>query len=245
MPPSELIVSVVLPCLNEEATVGTCVRKALASLRTLPHSGEVVVADNGSTDGSVRMAIEAGARVVHCPVRGYGAAIRCGIENARGDVIVMADADDSYDLLNLGPFIEPLVEGQADMVMGNRFRGGIAPGAMPWKNRYIGNPLLSGFLRLLFRGSVQDVHCGLRGFTRKAFERMAPSQPGMEFASELVVRGLQIGLRIVEVPTRLFPDGRVHPPHLRPYRDGMRHLTYLVRERLKTGSLPSTKLNWR
>jgi glycosyltransferase involved in cell wall biosynthesis len=230
------LVSVVLPCLNEANTVGRCVQKALASLESCGIAGEVVVSDNGSTDGSAALAEAAGARVVYCSQRGYGTAIQYGVQNARGRIVVMADADDSYDLEHLGPFVRPLLAGDCDVVMGNRFRGGIEPGAMPWKNRWIGNPVLTGILRLFFGGTVRDAHCGLRAFTHDAYDRMKPAQAGMEFASELVVQAIRLKLRIKEEPTKLFVDGRNRRPHLRPWRDACRHLTYLICARFWTCS---------
>jgi hypothetical protein len=221
-------VSVVLPCLNEAETVAVCVDKALSSLRELGIAGEVVVADNGSTDGSQEIARAHGARVVTAPIRGYGGALMAGIEAARGDFVIMADADDSYDLAGLGPFVEKLREGH-DVVMGNRFRGGIAPGAMPPLHRYLGNPVLSWLGRSLFGlRSVGDFHCGIRGFRRERIKELRLCMPGMEFASELVVRAALAGYSITEVPTTLRPDGRSRPPHLRTWRDGWRHLRFLL-----------------
>jgi glycosyltransferase involved in cell wall biosynthesis len=245
---SKPLLSIVLPCLNEARTVGSCVEKTRRSLAALevfsPLEGakengdlyEVLVSDNGSSDGSPEVATAAGARVVQCQAQGYGAAIQFGVEHARGQSIIMADADDSYDLEHLEPFALPLINGECDLVMGNRFAGGIARGAMPWKNRYIGNPVLSGMLRVLFGGQIGDAHCGLRGFTREAYHRMNPTQPGMEFASELVVKALLLNLRVLEVPTKLFPDGRDRKPHLRPWRDGWRHARWMLKERIKQRS---------
>ena len=190
--------------------------------------GEVLVSDNGSTDGSQNIAIENGARVVNAPIRGYGGALMAGIDAARGRYVIMGDADDSYDLSNLGPFIEKLREGH-DVVMGNRFKGGIAPGAMPPLHRYLGNPVLSWIGRHLFKlRNVGDFHCGLRGFSRQRILDLGLCMPGMEFASELVVRSSLAGYSIVEVPTTLQPDGRSRPPHLRTWRDGWRHLRFLL-----------------
>lgn len=227
-----LHVSVVLPCLDEENTVAMCVNQSLDSLQRARISGEVVVVDNGSRDQSACRAQAAGARVVHCDVRGYGASIRHGVACARGDWIIMADADGSYDLQQIAPFLERLADG-ADLVMGNRFAGGIQTGAMPWANRYIGNPCLTWLLNILYRSRIGDAHCGLRAFTRVAFQRMQPRCDGMEFASELVIRALQEGLRIDQVPTRLFCDGRGHRSHLRPWRDGWRHVRYILSARQK------------
>lgn len=224
----ELEVTVLLPCLNEAETLETCVRKALAHLAELGIEGEVLVSDNGSTDGSQGIASAAGARVVHAPQRGYGAALINGIANARGKYVIMADADDSYDLSNLGPFIEALRQGH-DLVMGNRFRGGIAPGAMPPLHRYLGNPVLSWLGRTLFElEGVKDFHCGIRGFNRDRIRALQLCMPGMEFASEMVVRASNADYDIVEVPTTLKKDGRSRPPHLRTWRDGWRHLRFLL-----------------
>ncbi len=228
-----IVASVVLPCLNERNTVGKCVTAALDCLHRLELCGEVVVADNGSSDGSDEIAAAAGARVVYCPQRGYGAAVQGGIVATQGKVIVMADADDSYDLDQLQDFIEPVRRGEADMVIGNRFAGGIEPGAMPLLNRYLGNPALSSLLRILFGGSVKDAHCGLRSFSRTAFQRMAPQQPGMELASELVVRGICLGMRVLQVPTTLRAGVPGRKPHLRPWRDGLGHVRYMLSERLR------------
>ena len=222
-----LELSVVLPCLNEAETVETCVRKALRSMRQLGVRGEVIVADNGSTDGSQTLAEAAGARVVPIARRGYGAAIRGGIEAARGRYVLMADADDSYALDDLEPFIRALRSG-AQLVMGNRFQGGIAPGAMPFLHRYLGNPVLSWAGRRFFHVPVGDFHCGMRAFDRDAIRALGMQTDGMEFASETVVRSALAGLRIVEVPTTLRPDGRSRPPHLRTWADGWRHLRFLL-----------------
>ena len=226
-PVNPVEVSVVMPCLNEEKTVAVCIRKALDSMAALGVSGEVIIADNGSTDGSQAIARAEGARVVAVADQGYGAALRGGIEAAAGAYIIMGDSDDSYDFANLGPFIEKLREGH-DLVMGNRFRGGIAPGAMPPLHRYLGNPVLSFIGRLLFRTPIRDFHCGLRGFSKAAFEKMDLRTTGMEFASEIVVKASLHGMRIAEVPTTLRPDGRDRPPHLRSWHDGWRHLRFLL-----------------
>lgn len=219
--------SVVLPCLNEAETLETCVRKAQGSLRRLGVRGEVVVADNGSTDGSQDIARQAGARVVDVPRRGYGAALMAGIEAARGEYVLMADADDSYALEDLGGFLEELRAG-ADLVMGNRFKGGIEPGAMPFLHKYLGNPVLSLLGRLFFRIPVRDFHCGIRAFRRDRLLELGLRTSGMEFASEMVVRASLQHLRISEVPTTLRPDGRTRSPHLRTWRDGWRHLRFLL-----------------
>jgi hypothetical protein len=219
--------SVVLPCLNEAETLEACIRKAQRSLRTLGVSGEVVVADNGSTDGSQEIARAAGARVVDVPRKGYGAALRGGILAARGEYVLMGDADDSYALDDIGGFVEAL-RGGADLVMGNRFQGGIQPGAMPFLHRYLGNPVLSWVGRLFFRVPIGDFHCGMRAFRRDRILALGMQTDGMEFASEMVVRATLTGLRIEEVPTRLQPDGRSRAPHLRTWRDGWRHLRFLL-----------------
>jgi hypothetical protein len=216
-----------MPCLNEAETVAVCVRKALRAFAEGGLSGEVVVADNGSCDGSQELARAAGARVVDVRERGYGSALRGGIEAARGRFVIMGDADDSYDFSQLLPFVQKLREGW-DLVMGNRFRGGVERGAMPWKNRWIGNPALSGLGRLFFHAPVGDFHCGLRGFSVDAFRRMGLRTTGMEFASEMVIKAHLKGMRITEVPIHLYPDGRSRPPHLHPWRDGWRHLRFML-----------------
>ncbi|HUP25987.1 MAG TPA: glycosyltransferase family 2 protein [Thermoanaerobaculia bacterium] len=219
--------TVVMPCLNEAETVAVCVEKALRAFAEHGIAGEVVLADNGSTDGSQELARAAGARVVEVRARGYGNALRGGIEAARGRFVIMGDADDSYDFSQLEPFVAKLREGW-ELVMGNRFRGGVERGAMPWKNRWIGNPALSGLGRLFFRAPVGDFHCGLRGFSVDAFRRMGLRTTGMEFASEMVIKAHLKGMRITEVPIRLYPDGRSRPPHLHPWRDGWRHLRFML-----------------
>jgi glycosyltransferase involved in cell wall biosynthesis len=221
-------VTVLLPCLDEAPTVAICVQEALSALRALEVSGEVLVVDNGSTDGSAELARRAGARVIDEPRRGYGVALKRGLEEARGKFVIIADADNSYDLSHLEPFIQPLREG-ADFVMGSRRLGTIERGAMPWLNRHIGNPVLSGLLNLFFGAGVSDAHCGMRAVSKEAFTRMRVREPGMEFASEMVVKATLAGMRIVEVPITLRPDGRVgRGPHLRPFRDGWRHLRYML-----------------
>lgn len=220
-------VSVVMPCLNEARTVGICVEKAVKTLEKLGVRGEVVIADNGSTDGSPAIAEEHGARVVHVTQKGYGSALQAGIASARGRFVVMGDADDSYDFTQLAPFLEKL-RGGDELVMGNRFRGGIMPGAMPWHHRYIGNPVLTGILNLFFHTPIRDAHCGLRAFRKDSYEQLQLTTTGMEFASEMVVKACLHGQKISEVPTTLKPDGRDRPPHLRSFRDGWRHLRFLL-----------------
>ena len=219
--------TVVMPCLNEAETVATCVRKAMKSIADNGISGEVVVADNGSTDGSQQLAADAGARVVGISEKGYGNALMGGILAARGEYVIMGDADDSYDFSNLMPFVTELRNG-ADLVMGNRFKGGIAPGAMPPLHRYLGNPVLSFIGRLFFRSPIGDFHCGLRGFRRDSAISLGLQATGMEFASEMVVKATLAKQRIREVPTTLARDGRSRPPHLRSWRDGWRHLRFLL-----------------
>jgi glycosyltransferase involved in cell wall biosynthesis len=219
--------TILFPCRNEAATVGACVDAAQAALRGLGVPGEVLVADNGSSDGSREIAEAHGARVVPVAERGYGAALAGGIEAARGRYVVMADADLSYDLAETGRYLERLRAGY-DLVMGNRFRGGIARGAMPALHRYLGNPVLTALGRLFFRSPVGDFHCGMRGFRRDAVRALRLRTTGMEFASEMVVRASLAGLRITEVPATLRPDQRGRPPHLRTWRDGWRHLRFLL-----------------
>jgi hypothetical protein len=231
MPPQafaeELELTILLPCLNEAETLGTCIEKAKKTLEANAIRGEVLVADNGSSDRSREIAQQHGARVVSVERRGYGAALLGGIAAARGRFVIMGDADDSYDFANLMPFVEQLRAGH-DLVMGNRFRGGIAPGAMPPLHRYLGNPLLTAIGRLFFKSAAGDFHCGLRGFRRAAIERLNLRTTGMEFASEMVVKATLLGLRVTEVPTTLSRDGRTRAPHLRSWRDGWRHLRFLL-----------------
>lgn len=227
---TEVELTIVMPCLNEAETLGTCIAKALESLRHLGITGEVIVADNGSTDGSVALAEKAGARVVHIVAKGYGSALRGGIASSRGKFVLMGDADDSYDFSSIEPFLRKLREGH-DLVMGCRMpRGGgtILPGAMPWKHRWIGNPVLSFIGRLFFKCPATDFHCGLRAFSKEAYERMELRTTGMEFASEMVIKATLGGMSIVEVPITLHPDGRSRPPHLRSWRDGWRHLRFML-----------------
>lgn len=222
-----LELSVVMPCLNEEETLATCIRKAQRAIADANIVGEVIVADNGSTDRSIEIAEQLGARVVRVNAKGYGNALMGGIAASRGKFIVMGDADDSYDFGHIQRFVEQLRRG-SDLVMGNRFRGGIQKGAMPALHRYLGNPILTKVGRVLFRSSAGDFHCGLRAFRKDAYERMGLRTTGMEFASEMVVKATLFKMRIAEVPTTLSPDGRSHPPHLRTWRDGWRHLRFLL-----------------
>jgi glycosyltransferase involved in cell wall biosynthesis len=220
-------VSVVIPCLNEANSLGICISKAIEAFRTAGLRGEVVVADNGSTDGSIEIAEKLGARVVRVEARGYGSALRAGIEAARGAFIVMGDADDSYDFTEVPRFVEKWRQGN-DVVMGNRFRGEIKPRAMPWHHKYIGNPALSSLLNLFFNTGIGDSHCGMRGFTRAIYQQMDLRSTGMEFASEFVIKAAQLGARMSEIPITLWPDKRGRPPHLRSFRDGWRHLRFML-----------------
>jgi glycosyltransferase involved in cell wall biosynthesis len=219
--------SVVMPCLNEAATVGICVKKAMDALELHGIRGEVIIADNGSTDGSQQIAREFGARVVPVERRGYGSALQSGIAAAHGEFILMGDADDTYDFSQLNEFVAKLREGY-DLVMGNRFLGKILPGAMPPLHRYLGNPVLTGIGRLFFKSPVGDFHCGLRAFRKDAIEELGLRTLGMEFATEMVVKATTFGLSVTEIPTTLAPDRRDRPPHLRTWRDGWRHLRFLL-----------------
>ncbi len=225
--PDAVELSIVMPCLNEAETLAVCIEKANRFLAESGVVGEVVIADNGSTDGSQKIATDLGARVVAVPVRGYGAALQAGIVASRGTFVAMADSDDSYDFLGLMPFVAKLRDGH-DLVMGNRFQGGIAPGAMPPLHRYLGNPVLSFVGRLFYPSQIGDFHCGLRAFRRGAILGLGLKTTGMEFASEMVVKATLANLRVAEVPTTLSPDGRSRPPHLRSWRDGWRHLKFLL-----------------
>jgi hypothetical protein len=222
-----LDVSVVIPCLNEANSLAHCVDKAMSAFRKAELSGEVVVADNGSTDGSVELAEGRGARVIHVAERGYGAALRAGIAAARGPFIIMGDADDSYDFADVPRFVEKLHEG-FDVVMGNRFRGGIKPGAMPPLHKYFGNPGLTALLNTLFHVGIGDSYCGMRGFTRALYDRLDVRSSGMEFALEMIIKSAQIGARITEIPIILWPDKRGRAPHLRSFRDGWRSLRFML-----------------
>ena len=216
-----------MPCLNEAETIVRCIEAALSTMRSAGIAGEVIVADNGSTDGSRELAEKAGARVVPVAERGYGAALRGGFAAARGAYVVMGDADDSYDFGAIPAFVAKL-DGGADLVMGSRFLGRIEPGAMPPLHRFLGNPVLSFLGRLFFRVPVSDFHCGIRAFRKEAVEKMGLRTTGMEFASEMVVKAALFGLRIDEIPVTLRKDGRSRPPHLRTWRDGWRHLRFLL-----------------
>ena len=225
--PPEVELTIVMPCLNEAETLAKCIQKARAFLESNGVFEEIIVGDNGSVDGSQEIARQSGARVVNVSVPGYGAAVYYGTLAARGSYVIMGDADDSYDFSDLMPFLEQL-RGGCELVMGNRFAGGIKAGAMPWKNRYIGNPLLSGVGRLFFRCPVRDFHCGMRGYSLEAFRQLDLRTTGMEFASEMVIKATLRRMRIAEVPTTLSPDGRSRPPHLRAWRDGWRHLRFML-----------------
>lgn len=218
--------TILMPCLNESETIAVCIRKAKQFLTENNIDGEVLISDNGSTDDSRSIAISEGARVVTTDVKGYGSALINGTKEALGKYVIMGDADDSYDFLNLMPFVEKLRE-DYDLVMGNRFAGGIEPGAMPWSHRYIGNPVLSFIGRLFFHSKIKDFHCGLRGYNRERFLDLNLQTTGMEYASEMVVKSELNGYKICEVPTTLKKDGRSRPPHLRSFRDGWRHLKFL------------------
>ncbi len=222
-----LELTILMPCLNEAETLAACIDKAMGYLARSGVRGEVLIADNGSTDGSQDIARSLGARVVPVSRRGYGAALIAGIEAARGRFVIMGDSDDSYDFTSLDPFVEKLREGH-QLVMGNRFLGGIAPGAMPPLHRYLGNPVLTAIGRIFFGSPVRDFHCGLRGFDRESILALGLRSTGMEFASEMVVKATVQKLRLIEVPTTLSPDGRSRPPHLRSWRDGWRHLRFLL-----------------
>ena len=223
----QIELTILMPCLNEAETLAICIKKALGFLESHDLRGEVLIADNGSTDGSQDIARSLGARVVPVASKGYGAALIGGIAAAYGSYIIMGDSDDSYDFVNLMPFLERLRAGD-ELVMGNRFQGGIAPGAMPPLHRYLGNPVLTTIGRLLFRSPCGDFHCGLRGFNVAAIRGLDLKSTGMEFASEMVVKATLAHLRLSEVATTLSPDGRSRPPHLRSWRDGWRHLRFLL-----------------
>ena len=219
--------TILMPCLNEALTLATCINKAKTFLETNNIDGEILIADNGSTDGSQDIAKELGARVVNIQEKGYGAALIGGCNNALGKYVIMGDSDDSYDFSNLMPFVEKLREGY-DLVMGNRFKGGIEKGAMPPLHRYLGNPVLSFIGRVLYHSNIKDFHCGLRGYNKNSIQKLNLHTTGMEYASEMVVQATLHKLKICEVPTTLKKDGRDRPPHLRSWSDGWRHLTFLL-----------------
>ena len=223
------LVSVVMPCLNEEDTLGICIEKAQSTLEALGLQGEVIIADNGSTDNSVAIAEDLKARIVHQSTRGYGAAYLAGFAAAQGHYIVMGDSDDTYDFTDLERFITPLQNGY-NFVIGNRFKGNILPGAMPWANRYIGNPILSGMLRILFGTYISDSHCGMRSFTAEAYKRMDLKTTGMEFASEMVIKAVQSELRILEIPITYHPRGG--ESKLNAIRDAWRHIRFMLKHKL-------------
>lgn len=220
-------VTILMPCLNEAETIEICIRKAKKWLSDNEISGEVLISDNGSTDRSQEISLQAGARVVNAPQKGYGAALLWGIKEAKGQYIIMGDSDDSYDFSSLSPFLEKLRDGY-DLVMGNRFKGKIMKGAMPPLHQYLGNPVLSGIGKLFFRSSCGDFHCGLRGFSKQAALKMDLRSPGMEFASEMVIKATLLKMKITEIPITLYPDGRSRPPHLRSWSDGWRHLRFML-----------------
>lgn len=225
--PFEPELSVVMPCLNEEETVETCISKARRAIEDLNLCAEIIIADNGSTDRSGELARKAGAKVVPVRSRGYGSALMGGIEAASGKYIIMGDADDSYDFGHIPRFLSALRSG-ADVVIGNRFKGGVQPGAMPFLHRYLGNPMLTGVGRLFFGGTCGDFCCGMRALSKEAYERMDLRTTGMEFATEMIVKANLLGMNVVEVPTTLSPDGRSHPPHMRRWRDGWRTLRFFL-----------------
>lgn len=223
----EVELTILMPCLNEAETLEICIKKAMSFLKDNNVAGEVLIADNGSTDGSQEIATRNGARVVNIAQKGYGSALRGGSENAKGRYVIMGDADDSYNFLNLMPFLEKLRDGY-ELVMGNRFKGGIAKGAMPPLHKYLGNPVLSFIGRIFYPSDIKDFHCGLRGYNREAIQGLQLQTTGMEYASEMVVQATLHKLKMIEVPTTLSPDGRTRPPHLRSWRDGWRHLKFLM-----------------
>ncbi len=222
-----MTVSVVMPCLNEHETLGSCIKKARETLNKLHIDGEIVVADNGSTDGSPQIAASLGARVVYESEKGYGNAYRAGINAAQGEYIIIGDSDDSYDFRDIGRFYEKLKQGH-DMVMGTRLKGRIEKGAMPWLHRYVGNPVLTRILNVFFKSGISDAHCGMRAFTKSAYKKMELQTAGMEFASEMVIKAAMLKLDVAEIPITLHKDGRSGAPHLRSFRDGWRHLRFML-----------------
>ncbi len=224
---SMIELTILMPCLNEAETIGNCIQKARKFISENKIAGEILISDNGSTDGSVEIAVSAGARVIKAAEKGYGAALKAGISEAKGKYIIMGDADDSYDFYPLMIFVEKLRNGY-DLVMGNRFKGGVHKGAMPFLHRYIGNPVLSFIGRVFFRSPIKDFHCGLRGFNKERITKLGLLTPGMEFASEMVVKATIMEYKMIEVPIILHPDGRRRPPHLNTWSDGWRHLVFLL-----------------
>lgn len=222
----DIVVSVVMPCLNEEKTVGICVKKAKEAIANLAINGEVIVVDNGSQDTSVEVAEVAGARIVHEPNQGYGNAYKKGFEEAEGEYIVIGDSDNTYNFLDIKRFIHPLQEGY-DFVIGTRLKGNIMSGAMPWLHQYVGNPFLSWFLRLLFKTNISDAHCGMRSFTKSAYKKMHLKTTGMEFASEMVINAVKAKLKITEIPITLYAN-KERKPHLHSFSDGWRHVRFMV-----------------
>jgi len=227
LPAADLEVSVVIPCLNEARSIAICIDKALVAFHENGIRGEVVVSDNGSTDGSIEIAKERGARVVHATLKGYGNALRKGIEEARGRFIIMGDADDSYDFTEVPGFVAKWRDG-CELVMGNRFAGGIKTGAMPWLHKHLGNPALTAILNRFFRVGIGDAYCGMRGFTKRIYESIDPRTTGMEFALELVIKASKLGAKISEIPVTLWPDKRGRRPHLRTFHDGWRSLRFML-----------------
>ena len=230
----DIEISVVIPCLNEDKTIGFCVTQALNAIQMLHLKGEVIVADNGSEDGSIQIAVMSGAKVIRVIERGYGNALKVGMSSAKGSLLIMADGDASYDFSSLRAFIEEFKRG-SEVVIGNRFKGKIESGAMPWMNRRIGNPFLTVLCRLLFTVPVGDVCCGFRGLTREAFRKMDLKSGGMEFAAEMIIESEKLSLRIGEVPVDLKKDGRLRPSHLRIWRDGWLTLTLMIKARIRRG----------
>jgi glycosyltransferase involved in cell wall biosynthesis len=224
---NDMELTILMPCLNEAKTIGNCIQQAQKFLGDYKIQGEILIADNGSTDGSDQIAQTLGARIVKIKEKGYGNAIRGGITVARGKYIIIGDADESYDFYHLMPFLNKLREGN-DLVMGNRFKGGIEPGAMPPLHQYLGNPILSGIGKLFFKTPINDFHCGLRGFSKESALKMDLHSSGMEFASEMVIKASLLKMNICEIPTTLSPDGRDRPPHLQTWRDGWRHLRFML-----------------
>lgn len=224
---TQLFLTILMPCLNEEETLGTCIKKAQKFLKKQKYKGEVLIADNGSTDNSKKIAVKEGARVIEVKEKGYGSALMAGIKASKGKYIVMGDADDSYDFTALDTFVQKLEEGY-ELVMGNRFKGGIKKGAMPPLHKYLGNPVLSGIGKLFFKAPIGDFHSGLRAFKRDSILELDLQTTGMEYASEMVVKATLFKLKMTEVPIVLYPDGRSRKPHLRSWRDGWRHLRFLL-----------------